>query len=93
MMVRPVCLTKKLINSKAAWSRAQKCVLCVDDDTSILKLREVVLNAAGYSVLTAGSGAEALGLLAEGTDVDLVLLDYLMPGIFPAPAFGGRISR
>jgi CheY-like chemotaxis protein len=57
-----------------------KRVLCVDDDTAILKLRKVVLDAAGYSVLTAGSGAEALEML-EGTDVDLVLLDYLMPGM------------
>jgi CheY-like chemotaxis protein len=56
-------------------------VLCVDDDAAILKLRQSLLSAAGYSVLTANSGAEALGMMAEGTDVDLVLLDYLMPGM------------
>jgi CheY-like chemotaxis protein len=58
-----------------------KRVLCVDDDNSILKIRKLLLDAAGYSVVTAGSGAEALGMLAGGTDVDLVLLDYLMPGM------------
>ena len=58
-----------------------KRVLCVDDDAAILRLRKVLLDAAGYSVLTASSGAEALGMLAEGTDVDLVVLDYLMPGM------------
>jgi CheY-like chemotaxis protein len=60
---------------------ATKRVLCVDDDSSILNLRRLVLDAAGYSVVTAGSGSEALGMLEDGTDVDLVLLDYLMPGM------------
>jgi CheY-like chemotaxis protein len=58
-----------------------KRVLCVDDDTAILKFRKLLLDAAGYSVLTAASGAEALGMVAEQTDIDLVLLDYLMPGM------------
>ncbi len=56
-------------------------VLCVDDDIATLELRKVLLGDAGYSVLTASSGTEALGILAEGLTVDLVLLDYLMPGM------------
>ncbi len=39
----------------------------------------MLLEAAGYSVLLAPSGAEALRMLSEGTKVDLVLLDYMMP--------------
>lgn len=58
-----------------------KRVLCVDDDSSILKLRRIVLDAAGYQVVTAASGDEALQLLSQGNAVDLVLLDYLMPGM------------
>jgi CheY-like chemotaxis protein len=58
-----------------------KPILCVDDDLDTLKLREVLLSTAGYSVLTASSGAEILKMLSEGLDVDLVLLDYLMPGM------------
>jgi CheY-like chemotaxis protein len=56
-------------------------VLCVDDDIATLELRKVLLADAGYAVLTASSGAEALGMIAEGLTVDLVLLDYLMPGM------------
>ena len=56
-------------------------ILCVDDDPSILKVRTLVFSAAGYSVHTALSGEEALRLLDDGTEVDLVLLDYLMPGM------------
>jgi CheY-like chemotaxis protein len=58
-----------------------KRILCVDDDPATLKMRRVVLEGAGHSVLTAGSGAEALQMLAAGTEVDLALLDYLMPGM------------
>jgi CheY-like chemotaxis protein len=58
-----------------------KRVLCVDDDSAILELRKLLLDDAGYSVLTAASGREALAMLAEGAGVDLVLLDYLMPGM------------
>ncbi len=58
-----------------------KRVLCVDDDDAILKSRKLLLEAAGYSVLTAASGAEALEMLASGAEVDLVVLDYLMPGM------------
>jgi CheY-like chemotaxis protein len=58
-----------------------KRVLCVDDDLATLKVRKFLLEAAGYTVVTASSGAEALRMLTEDTDVDLVLLDYLMPGM------------
>jgi len=60
---------------------AAKCILCVDDDPSALKLRKFLLGAAGYSVLTAESGSEALEVLAKGANVDLALLDYMMPGM------------
>ncbi|MGA7288545.1 MAG: response regulator, partial [Terriglobales bacterium] len=56
-------------------------VLCVDDDIATLELRKILLDDAGYSVVTASSGAEALGMLADGLTVDLVLLDYVMPGM------------
>jgi CheY-like chemotaxis protein len=36
---------------------------------------------SGYKVFTAVSGVEGIRALAEGVAVDLVLLDYLMPGL------------
>lgn len=56
-------------------------VLCVDADAPTLTLRKTLLEAAGYSVLTAASGREALRIMDEKSDVDLVLLDYVMPGM------------
>jgi adenylate cyclase len=54
--------------------------LAVDDEPANLRLLDAVLTPRGYRVLTAPSGAEALALL-ETEDVDLVLLDIVMPGM------------
>lgn len=59
---------------------AGKTVLFVDDEPSILKVRRLIFEALGYSVLTAISGEEALEVL-ERHLVDAVVLDYLMPGM------------
>jgi adenylate cyclase len=55
-------------------------VLAVDDQPANLRLLDAVLTPRGHRVLTASSGAEALALL-ETEDVDLVLLDIVMPGM------------
>ena len=56
-----------------------KRLLCIDDDPETLKVRKVLLEASHYSVLTATSATEALRILAQNPQIDLVLLDYLMP--------------
>jgi adenylate cyclase len=53
-------------------------VLAVDDQPTNLKLLDAVLTPRGHRVLTAASGADALALL-ETEDVDIVLLDIVMP--------------
>jgi adenylate cyclase len=53
-------------------------ILVVDDVPQNLRLLAAVLEPRGYTVITATSGEEALERL---TDVDLVLLDVVMPGI------------
>ncbi len=55
-----------------------KKILVVDDQTDIREMAEIVLEGAGYAVRTAGTGREALRLLAESR-FDLVLLDINMP--------------
>jgi class 3 adenylate cyclase len=55
-------------------------VLVVDDTPVNVKLLADLLTAKGYGVVTAASGAEALGKVrAEAPD--LVLLDVMMPGM------------
>ena len=53
-------------------------ILIVDDDPAILKLLELYLTAEGLRVACAGSGQEALDIIALG-DVALALLDIRMP--------------
>ena len=56
-------------------------VLAVDDDYTVRRLYEVALKRAGFKVITAGCGREALELLAVHSQIGLVLLDLVMPGM------------
>ena len=55
-------------------------ILTVDDQPANLRLLEAVLSPQGYQVITASSGEQALELL-HSSNIDLVLLDIMMPGI------------
>ena len=55
-------------------------ILIIDDDAAIGNLEQEVLERAGYSVLRAYSGTEAL-LLLKSSRPDLVLLDLMLPGL------------
>lgn len=58
----------------------QKQVLVVDDQFGIRVLLQEVLEREGYTVLLAGSGAEALQIV-HTREPDLVLLDMKIPGM------------
>lgn len=53
-------------------------ILCVDDDPKSLIARRLVLSTAGYDVLTASSGEDALRILRR-RNVDLVIADAFLP--------------
>ena len=55
-------------------------ILIIDDDAAIGSLEQEVLERAGYAVLRAYSGTEAL-LLLKDSRPDLVLLDLMLPGL------------
>src|SRR5579859_2254953 len=54
-------------------------VLVVDDDGSIREVERAALEDAGYTVLEARDGAEALGVLRASPEPLVVLVDLLMP--------------
>jgi CheY-like chemotaxis protein len=55
-------------------------ILLVDDEEFVRDLGARILSQAGYNVLTATNGKDALDLLEkEGTQVSLVILDLIMP--------------
>jgi CheY-like chemotaxis protein len=58
---------------------AGKKLLIVDDDIrNIYALRQVLL-ARGFDISQASNGKEALALLNENSDMDIVLMDIMMP--------------
>jgi len=54
-------------------------VLIVDDEASIRKYLQTLLEVEGYNVTAVSSGKEALEQIAGGERPDLVVLDVLMP--------------
>jgi len=59
---------------------AIKRVLVVDDSATDLKNLEEICSGAGYAVITATSGTEAVNK-AKSEMPDAVLLDVIMPGM------------
>jgi CheY-like chemotaxis protein len=53
-------------------------ILAIDDDSSVLKLIDLQLSRAGYSVITASSGKTGLDMARTGSPT-LILLDIFMP--------------
>ncbi|MEM7455367.1 MAG: response regulator [Planctomycetota bacterium] len=55
-------------------------VIVVEDNPALLRVVQVVLNNAGYSVTTAENGEQAWNLIQKN-DFDLVITDEQMPGM------------
>ncbi len=58
----------------------ERRILVVDDDAEVRQLIDAALRDVGFEVSLAGSGEEALALIAAG-DYDVVVTDLQMPGM------------
>jgi CheY-like chemotaxis protein len=56
----------------------QACVLLAEDDRALRRFLEVVLERAGYKVISASDGLEAMKL-AVSNSIDVVVTDAVMP--------------
>jgi hypothetical protein len=62
--------------------RGTETILVVEDEPAVREQVRRTLARAGYQVLTAASGSEALQLNAESwRSVDLLITDVIMPGM------------
>jgi len=61
-------------------------ILCVDDELVGLRVRKLLLERAGYKVLTALDGPTGLEIF-KTEPIDAVVLDYAMPGMH-----GGEVA-
>ena len=74
---KPVTETDRIVARRE--SRLEGCVLLVDDEEAVLDFECEVLTAAGLTVVTALSGAEAADQLRQ-REFDAVFLDSKIPG-------------
>lgn len=56
-------------------------VLLVEDEALVLMIAADVLEDAGFSVLQASDGQQALAILADHPEVDILVTDVNMPGL------------
>ncbi len=60
---------------------ARATILAVDDDRAVLGFLEQSLTAAGYRVITAAGGWEAIQAYEKSGPVQLLLTDVIMPDL------------
>jgi len=68
-------------DTRAQASLANPHILVIDDDAATLQLVRSVLEANGYSCLTAASAEEALAIVTATPDILIAISDINMPGM------------
>jgi signal transduction histidine kinase/ActR/RegA family two-component response regulator len=66
--------------ARAAGAKAG-VILLVDDDSAVREITRALIDEAGFDVVEAGSGGAALEILDRGQAVDLMMVDFAMPGM------------
>ena len=74
------CLTPDPETESGNLARGQETILVVEDDKPILQQITAQLSGLGYKVITATSGAPALEILRERSDINLLFTDVILPG-------------
>jgi len=68
-------------------------ILLVEDQYDVRKVVATILKSAGYAVVTAESGDDALEIYADSPDFDLLLTDLVMPGNLQGPALASTLRE
>lgn len=66
--------------AESANPRGHECILVVEDDARVRRVAVARLEDEGYTVIEAGSGAEALDAIARHPEIRLLFTDIVMPG-------------
>jgi signal transduction histidine kinase/ActR/RegA family two-component response regulator len=85
----PAIETPDAVVDEAALS-GTATVLVIDDDSAIRETTSALLEGAGYSVLAAGDGPQALRML-QLHEIDVALLDLNLPGMTGLETFLGAL--
>ncbi len=77
----PVCQNDSNSIKEKEKSIGNGTILIVEDELAILEMAAQVLEKKGYKVLKSATGEDAVNILENDDDIDLVLLDINLPGI------------
>jgi two-component system cell cycle sensor histidine kinase/response regulator CckA len=72
--------------------RGHETILVVEDEAALRRVAEKILVAAGYTVIAAAAGPEALEALDAQSSVDMVFTDVVMPGM-SGPELAAEVLR
>ena len=78
--VRPVKTEVHPARTDTAMKMSARLILA-DDENAVREVTAATLRELGYTVLEAGSGGAALELLERSANVDLMLIDFAIPGM------------
>ncbi|WP_162274651.1 hybrid sensor histidine kinase/response regulator [Verrucomicrobium sp. GAS474] len=68
-------------------------ILVVEDETHVRQLVVAILKTAGYGILEAKSGLDAIGVWEKNIEkIDLVLSDVIMPGLITGIDLGEKLA-
>ena len=89
----PTAVMRDVPTSLAPGS-GHETILVVEDEPMVRMMIESLLSERGYRVLSAASGAEALGIWAsESAKIDLLLTDVVMPGKLTGTQVAARMVK
>ncbi|MFZ3047660.1 MAG: response regulator, partial [Desulfatirhabdiaceae bacterium] len=72
----------KQSNKEGGFIQGSATILLVDDEELIIDVSQAMLERLGYRVIVSRGGQEAVKVISDmGSEIDLVLLDLIMPGM------------
>jgi CheY-like chemotaxis protein len=80
-VIRGIDRVRMELRSERSTERAMPRVLVVDDMQDVLVTVGAFLAKAGYSVIKASNGEQALQVIASDPDIGLLISDFVMPGM------------
>jgi CheY-like chemotaxis protein len=84
-------ITDKAVSEIDDADAHRPAVLIVDDSAEVAEVTSSLFEDLGYRTIYRESAEEALKLLADGTKIDLVFSDIVMPGTIDGVGLAGEI--
>jgi two-component system, cell cycle sensor histidine kinase and response regulator CckA len=84
----PAATDTRSSQQQPVMKKGSETILAVDDENKIIRLISESLGSLGYNIISASDGQEAVRLFAQNkSDIDLVILDLMMPSMNGYEAF------